>query len=101
MNLTKKCAKLTILALCVVAGLSACATSRGRVVTHDDVRDGAEIAVARESIPGVVEYIWEEPMVDTVDVPPGLDPEGHYYRPAHQEVVEIKQGRWKYHRANP
>jgi hypothetical protein len=46
---------------------------------------------------GVYNYIWEEPMVDVVDVPPGLDPEGHYYRPAHQEVIEIRQGRWKYY----
>ena len=50
------------------------------------------------TIPGVVEYIWEEPMVDVVEVPPGLDPEGHYYRPGHQEVVEIRQGRWEYYR---
>ena len=48
--------------------------------------------------PGVVEYVWEEPMVDVVDVPPGLDPEGHYYRPAHQEVTEIRQGRWQYYK---
>ena len=48
--------------------------------------------------PGAVEEIWEEPMVDVVDVPPGLDAEGHYYRPGHQEVVEVRQGRWKYHR---
>lgn len=46
--------------------------------------------------PGSVEYVWEPPMVDVVEVPPGLDPEGHYYRPAHEEVVEIRQGRWKY-----
>ena len=26
------------------------------------------------NVPGVVEYAWEEPMVDVVDVPPGLDP---------------------------
>jgi hypothetical protein len=52
------------------------------------------------SDPGVVEYVWEPPMVDVIDVPPGLDPEGHYYRPAHQEVVEIRQGRWKYYRPN-
>jgi len=52
-----------------------------------------------QSAPGVVQYSWEEPMVDSVDVPPGLDPEGHYYRPAHQEIVEIRQGRWKYHPA--
>ena len=46
---------------------------------------------------GSVEYVWEEPMVDVVDVPPGLDPEGHYYRKGHQSIVEIRQGRWEYY----
>ena len=46
---------------------------------------------------GTSQYVWEEPMVDVVDVPPGLDPEGIYYRPAHKEVVEIRQGRYKYY----
>lgn len=46
--------------------------------------------------PGAVEYVWEPPIVDVIKVPPGLDPEGIYYRPAHEEVVEIRQGRWKY-----
>ncbi len=50
------------------------------------------------NVPGAVEYTWEEPMVDVVEVPPGLDPEGHYYRPAHEEVVEIRQGRWQYYK---
>jgi hypothetical protein len=36
-------------------------------------------------------------MVNVVEVPPGLDPEGHYYRPAHRAVQEIRQGRWKYY----
>lgn len=49
-------------------------------------------------VPGAVEYVWEEPMVDVIDVPPGLDPEGHYYRPGHQEVVEVRQGRWQYYK---
>lgn len=44
---------------------------------------------------GTTEVVWEEPMVDSVDVPPGLDPEGHYYRPGHKQIVEIRQGRWK------
>lgn len=44
---------------------------------------------------GVVPYVWEEPMIDVVDVPPGLDPEGHYYRRAHQAVVEVRQGQWQ------
>jgi hypothetical protein len=50
--------------------------------------------------PGTVQYVWEEPMVDVIDVPPGLDPDGIYYRPSHQEVVEIRQGRWKYYNKN-
>jgi hypothetical protein len=45
--------------------------------------------------PGTTQFVWEEPMVDTVDVPPGVDPEGIYYRPAHKEVVEVRQGRYK------
>ncbi len=48
--------------------------------------------------PGAVEYVWEPPMIDVVNVPPGLDPEGIYYRPSHQEVVEIRQGRWEYYK---
>jgi uncharacterized lipoprotein YmbA len=48
--------------------------------------------------PGAVEYIYEPPMVDVIDIPPGLDPEGIYYRPQHQQIVEIRQGRWNYYR---
>lgn len=51
-----------------------------------------------EQRPGVVDFIWEEPMVDVVEVPPGLDPEGIYYRPAHHAVVEVRQGRWRYYK---
>lgn len=47
---------------------------------------------------GIAPHVWEEPMVDVVDVPPGLDPEGHYYRPAHKSVVEIRQGKWQYYK---
>jgi hypothetical protein len=59
-----------------------------------------EVVIERDAPPppGVVQYIWEEPMVDVVEVPPGLDPEGHYYRPGHQEVVEIRQGKWRPYR---
>lgn len=58
----------------------------------------ANIEYQVRNVPGVVEYTWEEPMVDVVEVPPGLDPEGVYYRPAHEEVVEIRQGRWQYYK---
>lgn len=49
------------------------------------------------SDPGAVEFVWEPPLINVVEVPPGLDPEGHYYRPHHQEIVEIKPGRWQYY----
>jgi hypothetical protein len=77
-------------ALITIVGLSACARNRPEVAPT--------IEYQVRNVPGAVEYIWEEPMVDVVDVPPGLDPEGHYYRPGHQEVVEIRQGRWQYYR---
>ena len=57
-----------------------------------------EVISTTEKVPGALDFIWEEPMVDVVDVPPGLDPEGTYYRPGHQETVEIRQGKWKYYR---
>ena len=78
---------LVILSLITIL-ISACSTKEKQV----------EYIVQTETVkdPGSVEYVWEPPIVDVVDVPPGLDPEGNYYRPAHQEVIEIRQGRWRY-----
>jgi hypothetical protein len=78
--------------LLVVGGIiaSGC-SSRSKGAIDGEPRARVEVIKA----PGVVEHVWEEPMVDVVDVPPGLDPEGHYYRPAHQSIVEIRQGRWR------
>jgi len=66
--------------------------------TKSEVTKPTLVEYRVQDVPGAVEYIWEEPMVDVVDIPPGLDPEGHYYRPGHQEVVEIRQGRWQYYK---
>jgi uncharacterized lipoprotein YmbA len=79
-------------AVVVLAAVTGCSSSKTQVVKVEP-----DLAQAR-NIPGVVEYIWEEPMVDVIDVPPGLDPEGIYWRPGHQQVVEIRQGRWQYYR---
>ncbi|MCB0333076.1 MAG: hypothetical protein KDD55_06220 [Bdellovibrionales bacterium] len=88
--------------LATLAGLSTllltgCSTSQVRS-SQTALEERMVIQQVSRQAPGVVEYVWEEPMVNVVDVPPGLDPEGHYYRPAHQEVIEIRQGRWKYYR---
>jgi hypothetical protein len=66
-----------------------------RTVVQTEVR---EVIVGEVSdAPGVIQYAWEEPMVDVVQVPPGLDPEGHYYRPGHQAVQEVRPGRWRHY----
>lgn len=83
------------------AGLAAvcgCTTTQTRIepIFQEVAADGTQPV----HVPGVVEYVWEEPMVDVVAVPPGVDPEGHYYRPAHEAVVEIRQGRWRYYKAD-
>ncbi|RMG44029.1 MAG: hypothetical protein D6719_02605 [Candidatus Dadabacteria bacterium] len=87
------------MAMISAGAISGCAASSASQTAPASQR---EVYVERTSgelpVPGVVQYIWEEPMVDVVTVPPGLDPEGHYYRPAHQEVVEIRQGRWRYYK---
>ena len=72
--------------------LTACASAPAPIIVEPAIdHDG----LARD---GIAPHIWEEPMVDVIDVPPGTDPEGHYYRPSHQEVVEIRQGRWQYYK---
>ncbi len=92
--MNRKTICISVLMLAVVG-----CSSQTRVITQG-VESVSNATVVERHTPGVLEYTWEEPMVDAVEVPPGLDPEGHYYRPAHQEVVEIRQGRWKFHRPN-
>ncbi len=88
---------LTLLTGMTMLCLTGCSTSQVRS-SQTALEERQVIQQVSRQAPGVVEYVWEEPMVNVVDVPPGIDPEGHYYRPAHQEVIEIRQGRWKYYR---
>lgn len=82
-------------------GMSGCSTQTATTEIPNIHADRSHIGHgAVRTAPGVVEYVWEEPMIDVIEVPPGLDPDGIYYRPAHQEVVEIRQGRWKYYRTD-
>ena len=86
--------KSWVLMVVILAALNGCALFH----SHGNGYDSESSMVQVMQPPGVVEEVWEEPMVDVVDVPPGLDPEGNYYRPGHQEVQEVRQGRWNYHR---
>ena len=80
------------------ASLLAISAMSGCAPVSSSSSDTTQPVVVTEKAPGVVQEVWEEPMVDVVDVPPGLDPDGVYYRPGHQEVVEIRQGRWQYYK---
>lgn len=97
MSTKVNCVRLAVLAL--VLGAAGCSQIFSSSRRSDASLADAQIVGNPQVAPGVVQYVWEEPMVDVIEVPPGLDPEGHYYRPAHQEVVEIRQGRWRYHKA--
>ncbi len=82
-----------MMALMGLSVISGCAPSANSPSTPESYSAGTP-RIASED--GVVAGVWEPPIVDVIQVPPGLDPEGHYYRPAHDEVVEIRQGRWKH-----
>ena len=87
---------ITIVAI-LSMGCAACGlTRKSPSMAHNEATHQVVVQEVVRTAPGVVEYVWEEPMVDVIDVPPGLDPEGVYYRPAHQSIVEIRQGRWNY-----
>lgn len=84
--------------LIVLILLSGCSFGKKEIPPLRDaqLREARSSSRLLDERPGKEEYLWNEPMVEVIDVPPGLDPEGHYYRPGHREVVEIKQGRWNY-----
>ena len=98
----------TQLRILLTLGLSATALLTGCTTVYRNGNAMGDVSAAFNDISidpnlspartGVVESVWEEPMVDVVEVPPGLDAEGVYYRPAHHEVVEIRQGRWQYYK---
>ena len=84
----------------VLLGLLVCAGPTGCAGKQQTIRE-TQVIVEQSPVladPGAVEFVWEPPLVNVIDVPPGLDPEGIYYRPAHQAIVEIRPGRWNYYR---
>ncbi len=87
---------LLVIASFFLLSLCACYTQARRSSRQVEIKH-AEKIYERED-PATPDYIWEEPMVDVIKVPPGLDPEGIYYRPEHKEVIEIRQGKWQYYK---
>ena len=81
-----------ILSLACLIGTSACTRSTaGRAVTT--VMREPMNELERDPVPGTVNDVWVEPMIDTVRVPGQIDPKGVYYRKGHTAVVEIRPGR--------
>lgn len=84
--------RLSILSLFLII-LSGCSASRHEQLALEQAYINSR---SGSNTPGVQTFTWEEPMVDVVEVPAGLDPQGVYYRPQHEQIVEIRQGRWQY-----
>lgn len=49
----------------------------------------------REPVPGTVNDVWVEPMVDNIWQPGQLNPSGTYYRQGNHTLVEIRPGRYQ------
>jgi uncharacterized lipoprotein YmbA len=81
------------LVVCAALSMGGCTNVSSSL--RSDSAMAPDVTMVVEHAPGVVDYVWEEPMVDSVEVPAGLDPEGHYYRPSHKQLREIRQGRWQ------
>ena len=94
MNNSRRCARVALVCAALL-GLSGCSLFHKEQVTAGPIVK-EQVTVIPD--PGAVEFVYEPPMVDVVDIPPGLDPEGIYYRPPHQEVREVRQGRWRYYK---
>jgi len=75
-------------------GLSACSVEQGGRVTTTVMREDMN-ELEREPVPGTVNDVWVEGMVDTIRVPGQLDPHGVYYRKPHNALVEIRPGRYQ------
>lgn len=86
--------KLLILILLIAPAFSGCSNTRAEQLARE--QEYVRQMTANRGDQGVQTFTWEEPMVDVIEVPAGLDPRGVYYRPQHQQVIEIRQGRWRY-----
>lgn len=95
-KINKKVLMLGVFAL-VLASFAGCSSKKSNPAEVRTVYREVQVETPAEPVPGVVEYVWEEPMIDVIDNPPGLDPEGHYYRRGHQSIVEVRQGRWRHY----
>ena len=86
-------AKVVLLGLMALVA-TGCSASRGGQVTTSVVRQ--EISeLERDPVPGTVNDIWAEPMIDTVKVPGQIDARRTYYRKAHTVPAEIRPGRFQ------
>jgi hypothetical protein len=75
--------------------LTACSGVSSRGTTLTTIQRAPINELQRDPVPGTVNDVWVEPMYDTIRVPGRLDPKNVYYRKAHNELVEIRPGRFQ------
>ncbi len=91
--LEKSGSYIALFSVFLFLGLGGCSASMEARSSRDQIivkEEGSEIPAT-----GSVSYAWEEPMMQVVDVPPRLDPDEVVYIPGHQEVIEVRPGRWQ------
>ena len=86
--------KMIFISIPLVFSLAACSSKKVNTEIPYEARL-IKIDVQENSVPGTVQEVYIEPMVDQVQVPGRLDPNGVYYIPPHQEVVEIRRDKYQ------
>lgn len=89
--------------IAAIAMLTGCSTTTPEpepvVIAQTPTINSPEIRVEKRpslQLPeGVVRYCWEEPIVKIERQNPGITQTGHWYKPAHVSVREIRSGKWR------
>jgi len=83
------------LGLFLFSGPMACSSDKAKVAPEPLVIKSVSVVSQPAPEPeGVEPYCWEEPLVVREKVRAGLEFKGHYYRPAHNTLRKVRQGRW-------
>jgi hypothetical protein len=84
-----------ILAGLALLGLLGCSSSASQGEVKTIVVRDAVNELEKEPVPGTQSDVWVEPMYDSIRVPGAIDPKGIYYRRGHNELVEIRPGKFQ------
>ena len=80
--------------LCIMTVVASCSHPVDRVGIAEPIQVYLD-QVDPDPPEGVMQYCWEEPLVNAEKVNAGMDSRGNWWNPAHTSVNEARMGRWR------